>query len=60
VARHDIPTLAKVFLNGENQGEESGRRDGRRRDARIIWKYIKDKLIHPIPGWRSPRREQFI
>ena len=32
---------------GEDQGEESRRRIGRRRDDRIIWSFIKNKLILP-------------
>ena len=39
--------LQKGFLNGEDQGCQSGRRNGRRRDDPHHLAVIKEKLIHP-------------
>jgi len=36
--------------NGEDQGGEPRRRTRRRRDDRIIWSFIKNKLILPYLG----------
>jgi len=36
-----------VEIDGEDQGSSAGRRTRRRRDDRIIWSFLKNKLILP-------------
>jgi len=42
-----LPAACEDSVDGEDQGSAAGRRARRRRDERIIWSFIKNKLILP-------------